>query len=149
MSSKSDDITNDLISKITAKNPQKDGSEAAIAVKADLRIPTSAQFIVEEVTRTFGPHIDILVNNAGVELVKPVQDISADDFSFVYDLNVRAPMLMLQQVIPFLRAPGRIINISSVGAQKDREGITSNYNIQCGFGAQAHKSNKETHDPCC
>jgi 3-oxoacyl-[acyl-carrier protein] reductase len=115
-SSKSDAIVTDLVKQITEMN-HHGGATTAIAIKADLRIPSSAARIVEQTTHAFGPHIDILVNNAGVELVKPVQDVSIDDFSFVYDLNVRAPMLMLQQVIPFLRAPGRIINISSVGAR--------------------------------
>lgn len=115
-SSKSDASTADLVKQITEIN-HHGSSTAAIAIKADLRIPSSAASIVEQTTHAFGPHIDILVNNAGVEVVKPVQDVSIDDFAFVYDLNVRAPMLMLQQVLPFLRAPGRIVNIGSVGGR--------------------------------
>ncbi|KAL3443140.1 hypothetical protein BJX65DRAFT_320950 [Aspergillus insuetus] len=90
---------------------------SAIGIKADLRDPTSPAEIVAQTTKHFGEHIDILVNNAGVELVKPISDITVDDFSFVYDLNVRAPLLMLQSVLPHLRAPGRIINIGSVGGR--------------------------------
>ncbi|CEL03834.1 hypothetical protein ASPCAL04974 [Aspergillus calidoustus] len=90
---------------------------AAISIKADLRDPNSPAKIVTETIKHFGEHIDILVNNAGVELVKPIPDITVDDFSFVYDLNVRAPLLMLQSVLPHLRAPGRIINIGSVGGR--------------------------------
>jgi 3-oxoacyl-[acyl-carrier protein] reductase len=90
---------------------------AAIGIKADLRDPESPAKIVAETTKHFGEHIDILVNNAGVELVKPIPDITVDDFSFVYNLNVRAPLLMLQSVLPHLRAPGRIINIGSVGGR--------------------------------
>jgi 3-oxoacyl-[acyl-carrier protein] reductase len=123
-SSKSDASASDLVKQVTSMSHHS-GSTAAIAIKADLRIPSSAARIVEQTTQAFGPHIDILVNNAGVELVKPVQDISTDDFSFVYDLNVRAPMLMLQQVLPFLRAPGRIINIGSVGARYGFKGLST------------------------
>jgi 3-oxoacyl-[acyl-carrier protein] reductase len=99
-----------LIDRINALN----NGASAITVKADLRDPASPSQIVAETIRHFGDNIDILVNNAGVELVKPIPDISVADFSFVYDLNVRAPMLMLQAVLPYLRAPGRIINIGSV-----------------------------------
>lgn len=94
-----------------------DNGASAIAIKADLRDPLSPSKIVAETVQHFGGHIDILVNNAGVELVKPLQDVTVADFSFIYDLNVRAPMLMLQAVLPHLRAPGRIINIGSVGGR--------------------------------
>lgn len=94
-----------------------DNGASAIAIKADIRDPLSPSKIVAETVQHFGGHIDILVNNAGVELVKPLQDVTVADFSFIYDLNVRAPMLMLQAVLPHLRAPGRIINIGSVGGR--------------------------------
>ncbi|KAH6715634.1 hypothetical protein BKA61DRAFT_643334 [Leptodontidium sp. MPI-SDFR-AT-0119] len=89
----------------------------AIGVRADLREPSASQIIVEATLTNFGPNIDILVNNAGVELVKPLQDVTIADFSHVYDLNVRAPLLLTQAVLPHLRAPGRIINLGSVGAR--------------------------------
>jgi 3-oxoacyl-[acyl-carrier protein] reductase len=88
-----------------------------LKLRADLRDPSAPNQIVQETLQVFGSDIDILVNNAGVELVKALQDISSEDFSFVYDLNVRGPLLMTQAVVPYLRAPGRIINISSVGAR--------------------------------
>jgi 3-oxoacyl-[acyl-carrier protein] reductase len=90
---------------------------SAIKIKADLRHPSAAKEIVEMATHALGSHIDILVNNAGAELVKPLQDISTEDFAYIYDLNVRGPLLMAQAVLPYLRAPGRIVNISSVGAR--------------------------------
>ena len=89
----------------------------AVKIQADLREPFSSKHIVDETIKAFGGSIDILVNNAGAEVVKPLSDVSVEDFSFVYDLNVRGPMLMTQAVLPHLRAPGRIINISSVGAR--------------------------------
>jgi 3-oxoacyl-[acyl-carrier protein] reductase len=94
----------------------KNGS-SAIKIQSDIREPFAPKHIVDETINAFGGNIDILVNNAGVELVKPLNDITIEDFSYVYDLNVRGPMLMTQAVLPHLRAPGRIINISSVGAR--------------------------------
>ena len=49
--------------------------------------------------------------------MKGLGDISAEDFSYVYDLNVRATVLMSKAVLPYFRAPGRIVNVSSVGAR--------------------------------
>lgn len=58
-----------------------------------------------------------MVNNAGIEVVKSIGDIDVDDFSLVYDLNVRAPMLLMKEVLPYLRSPGRIVNMGSVGGR--------------------------------
>ena len=102
-----------LIERIASFENGSDG----LKLRADLRDPAVPKQIVDQTLRAFGNHIDILVNNAGVELVKSLQDISTDDFSLVYDLNVRGALLMTQAVVPHLRAPARIINISSVGAR--------------------------------
>lgn len=48
---------------------------------------------------------------------KYVGDITPEHFQDVFNLNVRAPLLMVQEVLPHLRCPGRIINISSVGGR--------------------------------
>jgi 3-oxoacyl-[acyl-carrier protein] reductase len=54
---------------------------------------------------------DILVNNAGCELIKTLGSITPEDFTRVYDLNVRGTLLMTQAVLPHLSPRGRIINI--------------------------------------
>lgn len=92
------------------------GSQA-VKIKADLRDPSVPKQILEQTFQAFGTNVDILVNNAGAELVKPLQDITVEYFASIYDLNVRGPLLMTQAVLPHLRRPGRIINISSVGAR--------------------------------
>ena len=89
----------------------------AIKVQANLRQVQAPEEIVEVTRSAFGDHIDILVNNAGCELVRSLGDVSAEDFSHVFHLNVRAVALMSKAVLPYLRAPGRIINIGSVGAR--------------------------------
>lgn len=96
---------------------QLQNGSAGAKVQADLRQIDAPRKILSATRSAFGDHIDILVNNAGCELVKGLGDISVDDFSYVYDLNVRAVLLLSQEVLPYLRSPGRIINVSSVGAR--------------------------------
>lgn len=48
---------------------------------------------------------------------KYVQDVDPEHFDEVFHLNVRAPLMMIQAVLPHFRRPGRIINIGSVGAR--------------------------------
>ena len=65
----------------------------------------------------FGDKIDILVNNAGVLFNKSVVETTAEDYAAIFDVNVRGPLLLTGAVVPHLRAPGRIINMSSVGSR--------------------------------
>ncbi len=71
----------------------------------------------------FGDQIDILVNCAGCGAVKPLIEIDAEFFSWIFDLNVQAALLMSKAVAPCLRVPGRIINISSVGTRRGFAGF--------------------------
>jgi NAD(P)-dependent dehydrogenase (short-subunit alcohol dehydrogenase family) len=69
--------------------------------------------------------IDILVNNSGVSTTKRVQDVTEDDFDFVFDTNVKGAFFVAQEVgkrmlarakgvAPGTYTGGRIINIASV-----------------------------------
>lgn len=109
-----------MVEKIKSFNT---GATAA-KVRADLRDLSAGQNIVEASMQAFGPSIDILVNNAGVEVVKPLCDLTVEDYNLVYDLNVRGAIFLTQAVLPHLRAPGRIINISSVGARAGFAGLS-------------------------
>ncbi len=73
--------------------------------------------MIKATLNAFGPQIDILVNNAAVQVTRNLSDITLDDYSAVYEPNVRGVIFLTQAVLPHLRAPGRIINISSVGAR--------------------------------
>ncbi|KIY48843.1 NAD(P)-binding protein [Fistulina hepatica ATCC 64428] len=54
----------------------------------------------------------------------PLDKITLDDYAQVYDVNVRAPILMAQAVLPHLGKRSRIINISSVAGRLGYGGAT-------------------------
>lgn len=56
---------------------------------------------------------DILVNNAGTNRPKPLEDVTADDYAAVMDLNVRASYFLTQTVVANMPAGASVINISS------------------------------------
>ncbi len=60
--------------------------------------------------------IDVLVNNAGYGLVGAVEEASLSEIRAQFEVNVFAPIALIQAVLPAMRArrAGRIINISSV-----------------------------------
>ncbi|KAL6916735.1 hypothetical protein ACHAP8_009669 [Fusarium lateritium] len=108
-----------LVSELSEKIASLDPPSQCIGVKADLKEESAPVEIVHQAVATFGTQIDILINNAGMEIVKPHTDLTISDFDSIFYLNVRAPLLLLQAVKPYLPSSGggRIINISSVGAR--------------------------------
>ncbi|ENH98548.1 hypothetical protein COCC4DRAFT_155491 [Bipolaris maydis ATCC 48331] len=88
----------------------------AIKIQADMRDTDSPLRIIDATICAFGPNIDILVNNAGVESLVSLSELGLQDFNECIDVNFRAVVFMTKSVIPYLRSPGRIINISSSSA---------------------------------
>ena len=99
-----------------SKRITSEANSSSIAVQADLKQIPSAKKIVDEAVKAFG-HVDILVNNAAELQIQVVQDITPEDFDSIFYANVRAPLLLVQAVLPHLRRPGRIINISSIASR--------------------------------
>ena len=60
--------------------------------------------------------IDILINNAGINQIGPISDLKVVDFERVQQVNVTAPFMLCQVVLPGMRDRkwGRIVNISSI-----------------------------------
>ena len=70
--------------------------------------------------------LDILVNNAGMSAEGRAVDLAVIDFDAVIATNLRAPFLMAQEIARRLmarKAPGRIINISSITAFRVAPGL--------------------------
>lgn len=60
--------------------------------------------------------IDVLVNNAGILVNKPFLDITREDFTNSYQVNVIGVMETVQAAIPkMIKSGGHIVNISSMG----------------------------------
>ncbi len=90
----------------------------AMAVKADLSCSSDIERLAVTVEKELGPPA-ILVNNAGIGVRRMIDDITEKDWNNTIAVNLTAPFLMIQAVLPGMRALkwGRIINLSSVAAQ--------------------------------
>ena len=71
--------------------------------------------------------IDILINNAGVSTTQRLQDLSGDEFDFVFNTNVKGAFFVAQEVgkrmlaravgaAPGTYTGGRIVNVASMAA---------------------------------
>ena len=67
--------------------------------------------------------LDGLVNNAGIEIAKPITELSEDEFTRVFDINVTGTFRCTKAAIPVIAAAGGgAIVIQSRGHQPDQDG---------------------------
>ncbi len=93
-----------------------DAGGRAIAVTTDLRVPDDIAAAVARVGDEFGS-IDVLVNNAGVmDALRPPLSVSLPQWELAFAVNVTAPFLLCQAVLPGMIAngAGAIVNIASI-----------------------------------
>jgi len=89
-----------------------------VAIAADLSAPEDVRTAATEAEERLGP-LDILVNNAGISGVgppKPSVDTPLEEWEKVLAVNVTAPFLFCQAVLPGMveRGRGTILNVSSM-----------------------------------
>lgn len=73
--------------------------------------------IVNTIEEKFNGRLDILVNNAGWCPVKPITEMTIEDYDNAFNLDVRALVELTIEALPFIiKSKGNIINLSSVGA---------------------------------
>ena len=88
----------------------------ALAIPADVSVAAQARRIVDETLERFDT-VDVLVNNAGVELKKPVEETTEEEWDHVLATNLKSAFLMSKYVIPILKEKrrGTVVMNSSVG----------------------------------
>lgn len=102
----------------------RDPEDVAIAnrigaqfLHADLSDPAAISRLGQQMA-TMGERLDILVNNAGVETPMAMTDLSLNVLDETWAVNARAPVLVIQAMLPLLQASGNasVINITSIHA---------------------------------
>jgi 2-dehydro-3-deoxy-D-gluconate 5-dehydrogenase len=86
-----------------------------LVVTADLAQADQVERVAAEVLDRFG-RIDILFNNAGINIRKPPQELTLDDWRTVLDVNLTSAFLLSKAVYPAMKRAGggKIINIGSM-----------------------------------
>ncbi len=81
----------------------------------DVTIPEQVEALIGQVMADFG-QIDVLINAAGVNVRRPIEQLSLDEFRQVQETNVTGVWLMCRAVAPAMKARryGRVINIGSM-----------------------------------
>ena len=97
-----------------AEKLQKLGARVA-TVEVDVKDQDSVKRMVQATLDRF-QRVDILVANAGVNIRKPPQDMSVEEWQAVLDVNLNGPFFCAQAVYPAMKAQGggKIITIGSM-----------------------------------
>ena len=104
-----------------------EGGDAHV-VELDVTDHASIQSAVAHAETEMGS-IDILVNNSGVSTTQRIQDVTPEDYDFIFDTNVKGAFFVAQEVgkrmlarsrgeAPGSFTGGRIINIASMAGLK-------------------------------
>lgn len=107
---------------VIAASPGAKIAAEAVDVRDSAACAAFAEKIFDRTDR-----IDLLVNNAGVIRDNPLTAMDDDDVQAVIETNVTGAFNMTRAVTPFMvsRRRGKIINISSVSADKGGRGQTN------------------------
>lgn len=100
--------------------------EVAGAIRASggtaVSVPThlgDVEQVVRLVESTVGElgGVDIVINNAANPLAQPIGSITPAAFGKSFDVNVRGPLLLVQQALPWLRSSSHpaIVNVVTAG----------------------------------
>jgi NAD(P)-dependent dehydrogenase (short-subunit alcohol dehydrogenase family) len=109
--------------KDAARRDRGEGGDAHV-VELDVTDHDSIKAAVAHAETEMGS-IDILVNNSGVSTTQRMQDVSPDDYDYVFDTNARGAFFVAQEVgkrmlarskgaAPGTFTGGRIINVASM-----------------------------------
>lgn len=70
--------------------------------------------------------IDALVNNAALQVTKPIESTTDDEWAAVMATNAAAPFVAIREAIPYLRASrGAVVNVASVHALATSAGVAA------------------------
>lgn len=88
-------------------------------IVADLYSSEDRKRIIDILNEKYG-RIDILINNAGQAMFAKIEDIDLAAYQQLMELNVYAPLDLMQRVIPLMKKQkeGVIVNISSQASKK-------------------------------
>ena len=112
------------------------GGDAHV-IELDVTDPDSVKSAVAHAETEVGS-IDILVNNSGVSTTQRIQDVTPDDYDFIFNTNVRGAFFVAQEVgkrmlarangsAPGNYTGGRIVNVASMGGLR----VVSQIGVYC------------------
>lgn len=89
-------------------------SDKTTCIRADIA-ETGGLDIVAEFLNSTWRHVDIVIHNAGALILKPFEEISAEELEYIYRVNVFGVAALNRVVLPYMKSGGHVVTISSMG----------------------------------
>jgi 3-oxoacyl-[acyl-carrier protein] reductase len=107
---RSDSGVRDALSKL-----QPLGKDRVDGAAADVRRYSECRRFVQQAAERFGG-LDLLINNAGIGILKPVDQLTPDEWDAIIETNLSSAFYCSREAIPLFRrrGGGYIFNISSL-----------------------------------
>ncbi len=98
--------------------------DGTLALRVDVRKPAEVQAAVARAAEELGG-LDTVVNSAGVIHLKPLAEVTEDDWDLTLDVNLKGMFLICQAAAPHLveSGRGRIVSLSSDAGKRGFEWI--------------------------
>lgn len=93
----------------------------AVAIQGSVGVPDSVDELFAALREHFD-RLDIVVSNAASGVLKPVTEMGLKHWRWCLETNALAVNLLAQRALPLMRGGGRIIAMSSLGAQRAMPG---------------------------
>lgn len=71
--------------------------------------------LVENFISNTWKKVDVLIHNAGALVNKPFEQITNEEFEYVYKVNVFGVAYLTQTILPFMEKGAHVVTISSMG----------------------------------
>jgi 3-oxoacyl-[acyl-carrier protein] reductase len=96
----------------------------AVAIKADVAMSDDASRLIETSVDRFG-RLDILVNNVGPFLIRPLVEMSDEDWRSILDSNLSSAFYCTRAALRVMRdrRSGNIINIGALNVEHSPVGV--------------------------
>lgn len=93
----------------------------ALAIQGSVGVPDSVDEMFAALREHFD-RLDIVVSNAASGVLKPVTEMGLKHWRWCLETNALAVNLLAQRALPLMRDGGRIVALSSLGAQRAMPG---------------------------
>jgi NAD(P)-dependent dehydrogenase (short-subunit alcohol dehydrogenase family) len=85
----------------------------------------SVEAFYAQVEERVGGELNALINNAAIQIIKPIEDVTASDWAVTLNTNLLASFWLAQGFLPLLRAAhGSVVNIASIHATMTKPGFS-------------------------
>jgi NAD(P)-dependent dehydrogenase (short-subunit alcohol dehydrogenase family) len=103
----------------------EEGGAEALGVPTHMGDLDQVRALVERTAERFGG-LDVVVNNAANALAQPLGSITPEALEKSHATNLRGPLFLVQEALPWLRASGRgaVINVISAGVFMHSGGLS-------------------------